>query len=274
MPNDEEGRLSGKAPWRDSHGTVIGVVCIAQDISARKELEEERERLLTELRRSNEDLAQFSHVVSHDLQAPLRMVRSYTELLARRYEGKFDETADQFISVITKGADGMQQLIQALLRYAQAGEEALSKTAVRVNAILNGVRSNLKLVIDESSAELTHGDLPTVAGDPVQLLQLFQNIIGNAIKYSRAGVPPRINVSAKMEGEQYHFAVSDNGLGIHPKNFERIFAPLKRLHGQEIPGTGIGLAVCKKIVERHGGRIWLSSEPGKGSTFYFTLPKG
>jgi two-component system sensor histidine kinase/response regulator len=124
----------------------------------------------------------------------------------------------------------------------------------------------------ESSAELTHKTLPTVIGDPVQLLQLLQNLVGNAIKYVRVGVKPRIVISAEKKGAEYHFAVKDNGLGIDPKNFERIFAPLKRLHGQEIPGTGIGLAVCKKIVERHGGRIWVTSEQGNGSTFYFTLP--
>jgi PAS domain S-box-containing protein len=264
--------LSGKAPWHDRHGSVIGVVCISQDISDRKDLEEDRERLLRELRRSNEDLAQFSYVVSHDLQAPLRMVKSYTQLLARRYQGNGDETADQFVSVINNGADGMEQLIQALLRYAHAGDEALSRTEVRVDAILEGARSNLEPVIDECSAELVQEPLPIVIADPVQMLQLFQNIIGNALKYCRPGVPPRIHVSATREGEVYRFAIRDNGIGIDSKNFERIFAPLKRLHGQEIPGTGIGLAVCKRIVERHSGRIWLTSKPGEGSTFHFTLP--
>jgi light-regulated signal transduction histidine kinase (bacteriophytochrome) len=264
--------LSGKGPWRDHDGNTIGVVTISQDISARKNAEEERERLVRELRRSNDDLSQFSYVVSHDLQAPLRMVKSYAELLVRCYEGKFDNTADEFISVILNGAVGMEQLIQTLLRYAQADEEALSKTAVGMDAILDGVRANLRQVITESSAELTHGPLPSVTGDPVQLLQLLQNLVGNAIKYARVGVPPRIVISAEKKDAEYCFAVKDNGLGIDPKNLERIFAPLKRLHGQEIPGTGIGLAVCKKIVERHGGQIWATSDPGHGSTFYFTLP--
>lgn len=266
--------LSGKAPWTDSDGNTIGVACIDQDISPRKHIEEEREHLLRELRRSNEDLAQFSQVVSHDLQAPLRTVTCYSELLSQRYQGKLDETADQFISVILNGASGMQQLIQALLSYAQVGEEPLRKTSVRVDAILEGVRSNLKPLIEETAAELTYGALPAVLGDPVQILQLFQNLIGNAIKYAGTDVIPRINIFADCtDGEDYRFAVSDNGPGINPKNFDRIFAPLSRLHGKEVPGNGIGLAIWKKIVERHGGQLWVESRPGKGSTFSFTLPQ-
>lgn len=276
MMTKEDGErtfLTGKAPWQDREGNTIGVVSIAQDISGRKANEAERERLVQELRRSNDDLAQFSYVVSHDLQAPLRTVRSFTQLLARRYQGKLDDTADQFISVILNGARSMEQLIESLLRYAQIGEEALVETAVRIDAVLDGVRLNLQSLIAETSAQLTHGPMPTVVGDPVQLLQLFQNLVTNAIKYSRAGVTPAINISAvSTHPSEYRFEISDNGVGIEPKNFERIFAPLKRLHGQEIPGSGIGLAVCKRIVERHGGRIWVTSEPGKGSTFYFTLP--
>lgn len=268
----ERTYLTGKAPWSDSDGKVIGVVGIAQDFHSRKNAEEERECLLRELRRSNEDLAQFSYVVSHDLQAPLRMVQSYTQLLARRYQGQLDETADNFISIITKGAVGMEQLIQGLLRYAQAGEEVLTKAPVSVDAILDGALSNLKVLVEESSAELTREPMPVIFGDPVQLLQLFQNLLGNAMKYARADVPPRIDVNARKEDGEYRFAFTDNGLGIDTNNFERIFAPLKRLHGQEIPGTGIGLAVCQKIVERHGGRIWVTSVLGKGSTFHFTLP--
>lgn len=265
--------LTGKAPWYDITGKIIGVVSIAQDISHRKETEIERERLVTELRRSNEDLAQFAHVVSHDLQAPLRMVHSYTELLQRRLKGKLDETAAEFISVILSGAKRMSELIQALLRYAQAGEDSFATTDVRVDAILDAARSNLQLLLDERLAEIKPTPLPTVLGDPVQLLQLFQNLISNAVKYARPGVQPQIEISAQKSGDkQYRFAVSDNGLGIDSKHFDLIFAPLRRLHGQEIPGTGIGLSVCRKIVERHGGQMWLTSELGKGSTFYFTLP--
>ncbi len=264
--------LIGNASCHDSDGKTMGVVSIAQDISARKNAEQEREHLISELRRSNNDLAQFSYVVSHDLQAPLRMIRSYTELLARRYKGKLDDTADQFIGVILSGTGSMDELIKALLRYAQTGEEALTKSAVGIEAVLDGVRSNLEPVINESLVELTHKPLPVVLGDPVQILQLFQNLISNAVKYSRKGVTPQIHISAEKTAEQWRFEVTDNGIGIDANNLERIFAPLKRLHGQEIPGTGIGLAVCKRIVERHGGRIWVTSELGKGSTFFFTLP--
>jgi PAS domain S-box-containing protein len=264
--------LIGKAPWHNPDGNTIGVVSIAQDITARKKAEQEREHLILELRRSNDDLAQFSYVVSHDLQAPLRMITSYTELLARRYKGKLDDTADQFIAIVLRGASSMEELIKTLLRYAQAGEEALTESSVGIEAVLDGVRSNLEPVMNESLVELTHGPLPLVLGDPVQILQLFQNLISNAIKYSRQGVTARIHVSAEKTAARWRFEVTDNGIGIAANNSERIFAPLKRLHGQEIPGTGIGLAVCKRIVERHGGRIWITSELGKGSTFFFTLP--
>ncbi len=266
--------LSGKAPWSDGNGNVIGIVSISQDISDRKAAEEERERLVQQLRRSNENLAEFSHVVSHDLQAPLRAINGYAQLLAKRYRGKLDSTADEFISFILQGAGSMDELIKSLLQYAEAGDENLTRTAVRLDAVLDGVQSNLQTLIRDSSAELAYGFLPTVVGDPVQLLQLFQNLIGNAIKYARAGVAPRIEISAEKSGPaEYRFAIKDNGMGIEEKDFERVFAPLKRLHGHEIPGSGIGLAICKKIVERHGGQIWLTSQVGKGSTFYFTLAK-
>ena len=265
--------LTGKAPWCDVEGKVIGVVSIAQDISVRKDAEEERERLIRELGRSNEDLAQFAHVVSHDLQAPLRMIQSYTDLLVRRLQGKIDETAAQFISVIVQGSKRMEELIQALLHYAQVGEDVLTMSDVRMDAVLEAVQSNLQPLLDEKVVKLTYAALPVVKGDAIQLLQLFQNLVSNAVKYARPNVPPRIKIAAENMGDtQHRFSVSDNGQGIDPKYFELIFAPLKRLHGQEIPGTGIGLSVCRKIVERHGGKMWLTSEAGRGTVFYFTLP--
>jgi len=265
--------LTGKAPFLDREGKTIGVVSIAQDISERKAADDERERLLRELRQSNEDLAQFASVVSHDLQAPLRVLTSYTQLLSQRYAGKLDETADQFIGVILGGAASMQELIQSLLRYAQAGDEALMRVPVSVDAIIDGVRSNLDLELEESGAELIHGPLPVVTADAVQLLQLFQNLVANAIKYSKPGVRPRIEIKAtRSDNNFYRFEVRDNGIGIDPRYFDVIFAPLKRLHGANIPGSGIGLAVCRRIVERQGGRIWVTSERGKGSTFVFILP--
>jgi light-regulated signal transduction histidine kinase (bacteriophytochrome) len=168
----------------------------------------------------------------------------------------------------------MEQLIKALLGYAQAGEQSLTRSAVAADAVMVEVCSSLKPLIDESRAEVTCGTLPVVTADPVQLLQLFQNLIGNSIKYSRPGIPPRIYVTAEAIESGHRFAIQDNGIGIDPRHFERVFSPLTRLHGEEIPGTGLGLAVCKKIVERNGGQIWLTSEPGKGSTFYFSLPAG
>ncbi len=266
--------LSGKAPWRDNDGNVIGVVSIAQDISARKRAEEERERLLREVQKVNDQLSDFSHSVSHDLQTPLRMVRSYTELLAQANAGKLDTTADQFISFILSGAAAMDRLVKALLEYAQTGQQSLTRSAVATEAVVVEACSSLKSYIDESHAEVTCGPLPVVTANPVQLVQLFQNLIGNSIKYARPGVPPRICVTAAAIESGHMFTIQDNGIGIDRKHFERVFSPLKRLHGQEIPGTGLGLAICKKIVESNGGQIWLSSEPENGSTFYFTIPAG
>lgn len=265
--------LSGKARWSDMDGVIRGVATIAQDISPRKIAEEEREKLVRELRRSNEDLAQFSYVVSHDLQAPLRVVKSYSQLLVETYQGRMDETTSQFVGVIIDEIDRMVQLIQSLLQYAQAGEATLTKKPIGIGAILDGVRWALKEPITESGALLTYDAMPVVNGDPMQLMQLFQNLVGNAIKYAREDVSAQIHVHAEpTDSGEYLFSVQDNGIGIERENFDRVFAPLKRLHGQEKPGAGIGLAICKKIVERHGGRIWVTSEPGRGSTFRFTLP--
>jgi PAS domain S-box-containing protein len=264
--------LCGKGKWRDASGDVVGVATIAQDISAHKGEEEQRERLIAALRRSNSDLTEFAQVVSHDLQAPLRTISGYLDLLARRYEGKFDATASEFMGLVLNGVQSMQQVIQALLRYAKVGEDASIKTSVSMDGILDEVRENLQAAITAVDAEITSEHLPTVVADPVNLLQLLQNLIDNALKYARPGVPPRIAISAEHIGAYYRFAVKDNGVGIDPKDFDRIFLPLKRLHGNEIAGTGIGLGVCKKIVQAHGGQIWLTSERGQGTTFYFTLP--
>jgi PAS domain S-box-containing protein len=265
--------LSAKAPLRDIEGNIIGVVSISQDITPRKQREEERERLLRELRRSNEDLAQFSYVVSHDLQAPLRTIRSFSELLSRDCSESLGDNAKSFISTIVTSADNMQLIIDSLLRYAQAGEDPIGATLVDMNAVFAGAQLNLQAQIGEKAAQVTCSPLPKVRGDPAMLVQLLQNMIGNALKYSRTDAPPRIAVSARpIPGSAYEFTVQDNGVGISAKYFDLIFAPLKRLHGQEIAGTGIGLAICKKIVERHGGRIWVESQLGAGTAFHFTLP--
>lgn len=233
----------------------------------------ERERLMRELKRSNDELAQFAHVVSHDLQAPIRMVKTFSELLARRYKGQLDTTADQFIGTIQDGADTMAALVRTLLNYASVGQDAMVLTEVGLASVVDAVVTTLKPTIEEFRAEVSYGDLPTVEGDRVLLQQLVQNLVGNALKYRDPKVITRVCISAEQAGAEWIVSVKDNGLGIDPQHHARIFLPLKRLHGGEIPGTGMGLAVCRKIVERHGGRIWVESELGSGATFYFTLPR-
>lgn len=258
---------------RDAEGRPREIVGLVENIDERKRVERERERLLGELERSNEELAQFAHVVSHDLQAPLRMIKGFTELLVRHSQGQPDKTASDFLAMITEGVGNMEQLIRALLQYAQAGEQQPAPTPLRVKSVIDAVLTTLRPQISEAHAEVTYGELPTsVRGDDVLFQQLFQNLISNAIKYRRDGMTPRIHITADRNEAEWRFSIKDNGVGIAKKDQERIFQPLKRLHGSEIPGTGIGLAVCKKIVERQGGRIWVESEPSHGSTFYFTVP--
>jgi PAS domain S-box-containing protein len=262
--------LTTKAPWRDSEGRLIGLVASAQDITTRIAHQNERERLLREVRRSNEELAAFSHVVAHDLRAPLRAVKIYAELLARHMEGRLDPTARQFLTFVTEGSENMEHLIESLLRYAES-EDELSVSQVSMSAVIDGLLHRLEPVIQETHATVTMDNLPEVYADPVRLLQLFQNLIVNAINY-RSSEPPRIHISVETLPDEYRFAVADNGIGIAREDFERIFAPLKRLQRVSVPGSGMGLALCRKIVERHGGRIWVESTVGKGSTFFFTLP--
>jgi light-regulated signal transduction histidine kinase (bacteriophytochrome) len=228
-----------------------------------------------ELNRSNEELGQFAYIASHDLQEPLRMVASYTQLLSRRYKGRLDADADEFIAFAVDGASRMQRLIQDLLAYSRVGTKGKELLETSSEDALQQALANLRGAIEESSAVVTHDPLPPVLADEMQLTQLFQNLVGNAIKYQNPGVP-RVHVSAARNGgKQWDFTVKDNGLGIDPQYFERIFGMFQRLHKRdEFAGTGIGLAICKKIVERHGGRIWLDSVPGEGSVFHFSIPKG
>ena len=235
---------------------------------SRKALEES----IAELARSNADLQQFAYVASHDLKEPLRMVASYTQLLARRYKGKLDSDADEFIGYAVDGANRMQRLINDLLAYSRVTAQGQVFEEVDCNVVLEEVLSNLRVAVEESRAVVTHAPLPTVMADGRQLGQLFQNLIGNAVKF-RGEEPPQIHLSAERRPNEWLFSVRDNGVGVDPQYAERIFVIFQRLHNrEEYPGTGIGLAICKKIVERHGGRIWVVSQTGQGATFHFTLP--
>ncbi|HLL84713.1 MAG TPA: ATP-binding protein, partial [Longimicrobium sp.] len=226
-----------------------------------------------DLARSNADLQQFAYVASHDLQEPLRMVASYTQLLARRYQGRLDSDADEFIGFVVDGATRMKRLIQDLLEFSRVGTRGRDPRAVNATEVLARTLKDLAANPLSGGAEVSHDPLPVIRADDLQLGQVFQNLLGNALKFRRPGVPPRIHVSARREGGHWVFSVRDNGIGIESQYFDRIFVLFQRLHtSAEYPGTGIGLAVCKKIVERHGGRIHVESVPGQGSTFFFTLP--
>ena len=260
---------------RDEHGRLRGFGKIMRDVTERLKSEEHLTKMMEELKRSNDDLEQFAYVASHDLQEPLRMVACYTQLLAQRYKGRLDADADEFIAFAVDGCNRMQGLIQDLLSYSRAGAnvQALRETSCR--EALEKALSNLKATIAESGAIVTHNSLPVLVTDETQLVQVFQNLVGNAIKY-RGAESPRVHVSAtRGDSNEWIFSVRDNGLGIEPQYFDRIFILFQRLHGpKEFEGTGIGLAMCKKIVVRLGGRIWVESQAMQGSTFYFTLPAG
>ena len=283
--------------YRNEAGHVQGVFAAARDVTERKRVEAELaryrdhleelvrqrtseletanarlQRTTAELVRSNQDLEQFAYVSSHDLQEPLRMVTGFMQLLEKEYRGKLDSQADEYIRYAADGAKRMQQLIDDLLAYSRVGSKARNLAPTATEQVLNEALANLRVRIGESEAEIVRGPLPTVLADGPQLVQVFQNLISNAIKF-RGKDTPKISVEARRDGASWVFSVKDNGIGIEPEFQEKVFMIFKRLHTKEkYPGTGIGLAVCKKIVERHRGRIWVESGPGQGSTFCFSLP--
>jgi light-regulated signal transduction histidine kinase (bacteriophytochrome) len=245
-----------------------------KELQDRKQAAERKQQeYLRELKRSNEELEQFAYVASHDLQEPLRMVASYTELLAERYRGKLDPQADKFIGYAVDGARRMQGLIRDLLAFARVSSKAKPLRPTDSETVLERVLTDLRPVMEKARATVTRGKLPTVNADDSQLGQVLQNLIGNAIKF-HGQKPPQVEVSAEFVDEMWRFTVADNGIGINPDSGERIFQMFQRLHTrEEYEGSGIGLAIAKRIVERHGGRIWFDSAPGEGTTFRFTLPK-
>jgi len=258
------------SPLESAEGILV--TAAVRDITARKQAEANLLNKVEELNRSNEELGQFAYIASHDLQEPLRMVASYTQLLSRRYKGKLDSDADEFIAFAVDGASRMQRLIQDLLAYSRVGTKGRDMVEVSSEEALQQALINLRGAIEEKGALVTHDSLPSVIADDMQLIQLFQNLVGNAIKYQSSDVP-RVHITAVRSGaNKWTFSVKDNGLGIDPQYFEKIFGMFQRLHKrEEFAGTGIGLAICKKIVERHGGNISVESEPGRGSTFRFAL---
>jgi len=278
-PFELEARIRGKdgefrwfmirsIPVRDEQGRIQRWVGTSTDIHQNKVMQ-------LELARANQDLEQFAYSASHDLQEPLRNVKIFSELLARRHAQRLDGEAADFLRNVTDSASRMEGLVRDLLAYTQTSTVGEVPETVESSRALKGALANLGSAILETNAFIENDPLPAVPAHAAQLQQLFQNLIGNAIKYHRPGSPPVVKISATRRNGDWRFAVADNGIGIEPRYRDRIFGLFKRLHAQnEYPGTGIGLALCLRIVERHHGRIWVESEPGEGSTFYFTLPAG
>jgi PAS domain S-box-containing protein len=275
-------RPGGEVVWaevvialvRNEAAAPLYEIAIFHDVTERRNAAAALAAAHDELKRSNAELEQFAYVASHDLQEPLRMVSSYTQLVQRRYGERLDGDAKEFMGFVVEGAARMKQLIEDLLAYSRVGTRGKDFQPVELEAPLAKAISNLRSALEESSASVTWEPLPTVRADDMQLAQLFQNLIGNALKFRSSSVP-RIHIACTDKESEFEFEVSDNGIGIEPQYYERIFMVFQRLHNKtEYPGTGIGLAISKKVVERHGGRIWVSSRLGAGSTFHFTLPKG
>ena len=261
-------------PFLDESGKPWQYLAIRTDITERKQRDREVREFASQLQRSNRELKNFAYIVSHDLQEPLRKMKSFCQLLARECQDQFtvNEKAHRYLHYIIDAAERQRTMIQALLKYSQLGSNDSTKVAINLGAVVSQVLEDLSISIAETQATVTVSDLPTVGASPTQMAQLFLNLIGNGIKF-KGEAPPRIQITAQLYSSEWLISVQDNGIGINPKYAERIFQIFQRLHSRsEYSGTGIGLAICRKIVEAHGGRIWVTSEPGQGSTFYFTLP--
>ena len=246
---------------------------LEKEISRRKQAEERLQEVLAEWRESNQELEQFAYIASHDLQEPLRTVGSFARLLAKRYKGQLDQDADEFIDFITDAATRGQAMVNNLLEYSRIERRGKNFEQVDTNEIVQNVLDNLNYAIAESNAEIHRAqDLPKISADPEQIARVFQNLISNAVNFCKHDSPLKISITAARDGDNWRFTVSDNGIGIASEHYEKIFAPFQSLRQSHGQSTGMGLAICKKIIERHGGEIWVESTPGKGSDFHFTLP--
>ena len=272
-------KKSGKLFWvevsftalYDSNNVIKGFSKVTKDNTVRKVAEDALKEKRQELARSNSELEQFAYVASHDLQEPLRMETSYVQLISKRYKGKLDQDADEFIAFAVDGSNRMRVLINSLLEYSRVNREKPFEP-IDLNVLLEDINQNSNQIAG-TGVVITWGKLPVISGDPVLIGQLFQNLISNAIKF-KSDKPPEINIECETNETEYSFEIQDNGIGIQKEYSEKIFVIFQRLHSKEkYPGTGIGLAICKKIVERHGGKIWVESEPDKGSVFHFTIKK-
>jgi PAS domain S-box-containing protein len=260
-------------PLTDVVGEVPDVLVLVLDITDRKRADMDLRTAMEKLARSNHELDQFASVASHDLQAPLRSVTSYLEFLAQDYRGQLDDQANEYITRAVNASRRMSELIRELLQYSRVGTQGQSFSRVDMYSVLRQAEENLRKEIEDNDAQITSEELPGVMGDEMQLVRLVQNLIGNAIKFRTREERPVIRISAVRRGDEWVFGVHDNGIGIGAQYYERIFVIFQRLHtAEEYPGTGMGLALCKKIVEQHGGRMWVESGQGRGSSFYFSLP--
>jgi light-regulated signal transduction histidine kinase (bacteriophytochrome) len=266
--------LASGGPLIDSQQRKVGAVVAMHDITETKKAAEALQRRTEELARSNAELEQFAYVASHDLQEPLRTVSSFLTLIDNKYSGALDEAGQKYIAFAVDGAKRMRQIILDLLEFSRVGQMLDEKQSIDLNGLVNEVWQACSQMVQEKNAQLRVDELPVITAYKTPLMQVFQNLISNAVKYCKKEVQPQINITASEFKNHWQFAISDNGLGIDSKYFVKIFVIFQRLHAKDsFTGTGIGLAVTKKIIENMGGKIWVESEEGKGSTFYFTIPK-